>query len=476
MQQSLPKRTKIVCTIGPASRDIDVLIRMGQAGMDVARLNFSHGTYEDHTRLYKHLTVVGKRLGKPFGILQDLQGPKIRVGSLSAEGVQLVTGERAVFSTARDVSDGDIPLTLDSLHTDVKKGEHLFLDDGLMEVVVDRVDGRRILTQVVQGGKLTSHKGLNLPSTKLHLPALSDKDRADAVFGTKLGVDFIALSFVRSPEDILDLRRLLDKRGSAGKKIHIIAKIEKQEAIDRFDEILPLVDGVMIARGDLAIETKASQVPVYQKQIIAACREHATPVIVATQMLDSMIRNPRPTRAEVSDVANAVADHADAVMLSGESATGAYPIEAVRMMTETIQAVEASAFDDLQPVDVNSPRNIPEVIGAMVRVIVEALHNPPVVVATASGRTAVDVSSFRPEAPIHALTFDPHIQRILRLAWGVESYLLPRKRTADLMVQAGLQHLRAQKLVKAGQRVVIVTGSAQGKPGTANKIEIGMVS
>lgn len=467
------KRTKIVCTVGPASKDVNTLFKMGQAGMDVARLNFSHGTYDDHTKLFKYLNLVGKKLGKPFGILQDLQGPKIRVGNLPAEGVKLVAGKQAIFATGANIPAGDIPVTLDSLHQDAKKGETFLLDDGLLEVLVEKIEGRRIITQVVQGGLLTSHKGLNLPGTKLRLPALSEKDRADAIFGTKLGVDFVALSFVRSPDDVKDLRKLLDKHGPNGKRIKIVVKIEKPEAVERFSEILPLTDVVMVARGDLGIETPAARVPVVQKQLIAACRASGKPVIVATQMLDSMIRNPRPTRAEVSDVANAVADHADAVMLSGESASGAHPVEAVKIMAETISEFEASSFDNLNPVDVTSPRDIPEVIGATVRVLVEALSSPPVVVATASGRTALEVSSFRPEVPVYALTFDAHIQRMLRLVWGIEAHLLPRKKTPDLMVSSGLAMLKAKKLLKSGQRIVIVTGAPSGKPGSANRIEIG---
>src|SRR3989344_1014939 len=248
---NLHTRTKIVCTIGPASQDPKTLIAMGKAGMDVARLNFSHGTYADHQRLFTRLGAAGKTLGKPFGILQDLQGPKIRVGNLPKEGIKLVAGKQAVFSTATKVQSGDIPLTFPTLHRDVKPKEHLLLDDGLLEVKVVRIDGRRIITEVVQGGMLTSHKGLNLPGTSLKIPALSEKDRNDARFGVKLGVDYIALSFVRSPDDVKDLRKLLNSRGAYGQPIRIIAKIEKREGVERFDEILPLVDGIMVARGDL---------------------------------------------------------------------------------------------------------------------------------------------------------------------------------------------------------------------------------
>jgi pyruvate kinase len=440
--------------------------------MDIARLNFSHGSHEDHEKVFKRLNVVGRKLGRPFGILQDLQGPKIRIGDIAKEGVKLVAGREAIFTTAANPVEGDIPVTLPTLHRDVKSGEHLLFDDGLLEAKVVRIQGNRIHTEVVQGGVLLPHKGLNLPGTTLRIPALSAKDRSDAIFGTKLGVDFVALSFVRSPDDIRDLRRLLDQQGAAGKAIRIVAKIEKGEAVERFDEILPLCDGVMVARGDLGIETPASQVPVVQKQIIAACRERAVPVIVATQMLDSMQHNPRPTRAEVSDVANAVADHADAVMLSGETASGKYPVECVRVMADTIRVTEDSVFDNLNPIDVTTPRDLPEVIGATVRVLVEALKKPPVLVATATGRTAREVAAFRPETPIYAYTFDPHVARTMRLVWGVEPSLATRKASPDLMVKSALQALRGSRKIAAGQHVVVVTGSPKGIPGSANRIEI----
>jgi pyruvate kinase len=466
------KHTKIVCTVGPACRDATTLFKMGQAGMDVARLNFSHGTYDDHRTLFKHLNLAGKRLGKPFGVLQDLQGPKIRVGDLPKEGIKLATGHRAVFSTGANIPSGDIPVTLDTLHQDVKKGERLLLDDGLLEVQVERVEGRRILTQVIQGGLLTSHKGLNLPGTKLRLPALSDKDRADAAFGVSLGVDFIALSFVRSPDDVKDLRRLLDRKGPNGKRIKIVVKIEKQEAVDRFDEILPLTDVVMVARGDLGIETPAAKVPVIQKQLIAASRAAGRPVIVATQMLDSMIRNPRPTRAEVSDVANAVVDHADAVMLSGESATGAYPVEAVRVMADTIRATEASRFDDVNPVDLTAPKNVSEVVGATVRVLVEALDRPPVVVLSEDAMTAIEVSSFRPEVSIHAVVTDAHLERALQLVWGVQPILVSKKKTSELQLRAGLEALRRAKRLKHAQRLILVSGIQADRRDGRARIEI----
>lgn len=469
-----PKRTKIVCTIGPASKDVNTLYKMGQAGMDIARMNFSHGTYDEHRTIFKHLGLAGKRLGKPFGVLQDLQGPKIRVGELPKEGVKLVSGHRVVFGTGSAIASGVIPVTLDSLHRDVKKGERLLLDDGLLEVQVERIDGRHIYTQVIQGGLLTSHKGLNLPGTKLKLPALSDKDRADAAFGVSLGVDMVALSFVRSPDDVRDLRRLLDRKGVNGKRTKIVVKIEKQEAVDRFEEILALTDAVMVARGDLGIETPAANVPVIQKQLIDASRAAGKPVIVATQMLDSMIRNPRPTRAEVSDVANAVMDHADAVMLSAESAAGAYPVEAVRVMADTIVATEASPYDNVNPIDLTMPKGMEEIAGATIRVLVEALDHPPVIVVTDDGRAALEVSSFRPEVPMHAIVTEPHLERFLRLAWGVDPVLVTKKKTVDLTMKAGIEALHRTRSLKRG-RAILVVGTEESRREGEIRIEVGKV-
>lgn len=466
------KRTKIVCTIGPASNSLQTLLALGKAGMDVTRLNFSHGTHADHRAVFQRIVSAGKKLGQPFGVLQDLQGPKIRVGDLPKEGVKLVPGRHVVFTTAAKREGGDIPVTLPSLHADVNLRERMLLDDGLLEVEVRKIEGRRIVTEVIQGGTLTSHKGLNLPGTTLHIPALSKKDREDAVFGAALGVDFVALSFVRSPKDVKDLRRLLDARGAKGKAIRIIAKIEKREAVDRFDEILPLVDGVMVARGDLGIELPADQVPVIQKQLVTACRERSIPVIVATQMLDSMTHNPRPTRAEVSDVANAVVDHADAVMLSGETATGQFPVETVKMMAQTVRTMEQSAFDDVQALTLMPPRDAHQAIGASVRILADSLGKPPVIVATASGRTARDVSSKRPETQIHAYTFDPHVARTLRIVWGVEPRLASRKKTSEQQIAHALKDARVHGFLKKGETAIAVSGSNMFPRSFSNRIEI----
>jgi len=432
------KRTKIVCTIGPASHEVATMVALGAAGMDIARLNFSHGTKADHRESMRRLASAGRKLGRPFGILQDLQGPKIRVGDLPKMGVFLKEGSEAIFSTAAFVRPGDIPVTLHSLHHDVKPGEHVLFDDGLLEVRVKRIDGPRIHTEVITGGILLPHKGLNLPGTSLHIPALSKKDRDDAIFGASMGVDFIALSFVRSPNDVKDLRRLLQKtRG--GKDIRIIAKIEKREAIDCFDQILPLVDGIMVARGDLGIETPAAEVPVVQKQLIRACREVGTPVIVATQMLDSMQRNPRPTRAEVSDVANAVVEHADAVMLSGETASGKYPVEAVKMMSQTIVNMEGTPFDDLNPLNVTTPTDEVHAMCFAGRLMVDSLRAKHVFVLGDESLVRL-YASFRPETMVHALTKDVHASRVMRLSWGVNPLLVKSlKMSSSILSSCGVK-------------------------------------
>lgn len=466
------KHTKIVCTLGPTSRDRTTLFRLAQEGMDVARFNFSHGTHPEHAALMKSVALTSKRVGRPIAILQDLQGPKIRVGEIAKEGVKLVEGKRAVFATGDDPIPGDIPVTLSTLHQDVKKGQRILLDDGLLDVVVERVEGRRIFTEVVHGGMLTSHKGMNIPGANLRIPAVSEKDRLDAIFGVKCGVDYVACSFVRTAKDVMDLRDLLDRQGARGKQTAIIVKIEKGEAIENFDEILPLANGIMVARGDLGVETSAARVPLVQKQLIAACRERAVPVIVATQMLHTMTHSPRPTRAEVSDVANAVIDHADALMLSGETANGEYPVEAVKMMAQTIREIESSRYDDVGIVDVDVTQSVPEVVGATVRVIVDALGKVPVIAATASGRTAREVSSFRPEVPILALTTDERVARRLALVWGVDAVAIHGARSQDRLVSQGFKVLKDARKLKKGQMVVVVTGTPVGKPGSANRIEI----
>ncbi len=445
-------KTKIVCTLGPASKDVRTLTRMGRAGMDVVRLNFSHGTHEDHERLIRNVRLAEKQSGKRFTLIQDLQGPKIRVGNLPEKGVRLAKGATVVFTTSSSPGEEEIPVTLARLHRDVKKGEVFLFDDGKMEGRVSRVVGQRIHVEVVRGGVLLSHKGLNIPESHLRIPALSEKDRKDVRFGVKMGVDYVALSFVRSAEDVRALRRMLDTAGSAGKRIRIIVKIEKREAVDRFDEILRRTDAVMIARGDLGIELPAQEVPVIQKDLIERCRRSGIPVIVATQMLESMISSPLPTRAEVSDVANAVADHADAVMLSGESAVGQNPVQAVQMMNETIRAMEASRFDDQERIEI--PESEAPALGPTLHVLSESTGRPPILFVIQDDGLLHDIARERIESAMFFCTTDELLARQVQLRWGIETVLMSKKKDR---VGAAIDAVRSLRRLKAKQTHIVLT-------------------
>lgn len=343
------KRTKIICTIGPVSESVEILRKMIRAGMNYARLNLSHADHAYHARLIKNIRTAARLEGEFIGIIADLQGPKIRLGKLPKEGIELGVGNKLtlIATEVRKLRSAPqlrltLPVTYKEIYKDVRSGHRILIDDGLIELVVEKVNGKKIQARVTVGGRVTSNKGINLPDSKVRLKSLTDKDRRDVRFAIKQKVEWIALSFVRDRSDVGDLRKLLK-----GQPQRIIAKIEKGEALKNFDKILKIVDGVMVARGDLGIEVAAERIPVAQKDIIRKCLIAHKPVIVATQMLDSMIRNPRPTRAEVSDVANAVIDHADAVMLSGESASGKYPLAAVEVMGKIVTRTEKSKYDNL---------------------------------------------------------------------------------------------------------------------------------
>ena len=459
----LSKSTKIVCTIGPAANTPEALAAMIESGMDVARLNFSHGTYEQHAAMIATIRAVAAKAGRHIALLQDLQGPKIRVGELPKEGVTLVAGEEAVFSTDHSATLPKITVTYDKLHEDVKPGDVILLDDGLLEVKVVRVEGRDIVTTVVNGGPLTSHKGFNLPTTSLTVPAITEKDREDLKFGVAQGVDFIALSFVRDASDIRELRALIVAAGDrADAPIRIISKIEKHEAIRNIDAIIAESDAIMVARGDLGIETPAEDVPIHQKRIIDKCRKAGKPVIVATQMLDSMIRNPRPTRAEVSDVANAVIDHTDAVMLSGESASGKFPLEAVAVMAKIIHETEASEFDDIDSHAHNPSAVADDAMSEGVRVMAADSGAKAILVATADGDAVRLVSRERPGLPIFAATADSRVARQSALSWGVSAMLLPEGTADEDLAERALDGLKTAKILKEGSTVITVLDSMGG--------------
>lgn len=476
MPSTIAKRTKIVCTIGPASETKAMVTRLVRAGMNVCRLNFSHGEYPWHARAIKTIRAVAKQTGEPLAILQDLQGPKIRVGNLPKEGVELKAGKPVTFTTGSEAyRGGKIPLTYRKLHADVKPGHRILLDDGLLEVRVSKLRGRDIVATVLNGGTLTSHKGMNLPDTVLDIPALSAKDRQDVAFGVAQGVDWIALSFVKSTADIQLLRDLITKHGGKQK---IIAKIEKHEAIANFAGILTAVDGIMVARGDLGVEIPAAEVPIRQKEIIEQCRAAGKPVVVATQMLDSMIRNPRPTRAEVSDVANAIIDHTDAIMLSGESATGKYPVQAVQMMTKIATETEASRYDDVRPgMPPPAAWESADVVAEVTALL--ASHTKGVagiLVATLTGATARRIARFHPELPIFAATPDPVILRQLNPSYGVRPIHVPMTKDREGFIRSAVRALRKHRLIGRKASLVIVLGEPWGHAGTANAVEIHRVS
>ncbi len=450
------KRTRIICTVGPASEKTPILSEMIKNGMNIARLNFSHGTYANHKILIKNIRAAAKKNGKIIGIMADLQGPKIRIGDLGKEAVELKNGETIILSTGK-AGGKKLPVTYSGLHRDVRAGERLLLDDGLMELRAERVKGKDIFCKVINGGRLTSHKGINLPDSKIGLSSLSKKDKEDLFFAMGQGVDFIAISFVRSAKDIKELAGLINKnvkklsrvtgsvRGGIAKKPRIIAKIEKGEALENFVEILALVDAVMVARGDLAVETPAEDVPLRQKEIIALCRQAAKPVIVATQMLDSMIRNPRPTRAEVSDVANAVMEHTDAVMLSGESASGKYPAEAVKMMNKIILETEASPYDDTE---VAAGGGEKEAVGESANVMAREAGATQIVDLSSSGAYRY-ISKGRPEADVFVNVSSGDLYPAL--FWGVAPFVSKSKNAI-----AGITRLKKNNFLKK-KKFILVT-------------------
>ncbi len=460
------KHTKIVCTIGPATDTVEALVSLVEAGMNVCRLNFSHGTHEQHAELIKRIREASQKTGEPLCILQDLQGPKIRVGVLPDEGIELIVGKSIIFTSGAGELPKKIPVTYPNLHQDVKKGQRLLLDDGLLEVLVKSIKGDDVSCEVITGGTLKSHKGLNLPETDTHVSAISDKDKDDIVFGVAQGVDWVALSFVRKPEDVQELRKLIGDPG-----IKVIAKIEKPEAVINMDAIIAEVDGIMVARGDLGIEMPAEKVPVIQKELIAKCRKAGKPVIVATQMLDSMIRNPRATRAEISDIANAVIDHADATMLSGETASGAYPIDAVKIMAATIMETEKSKYDDVTQ-EMRLAERTEVAMTNVASILGRATNAKAIIVASLTGESARLISRERPDQPIYVMTPSERVVRQLNLSWGVRAFTVPKADSVPKLIDGSLELLKAQKLISDGDEVVIVAGEPLGESGSVNLVEL----
>jgi pyruvate kinase len=460
-------RTKIVCTLGPASATPDVIRSLIVAGLDVARINFSHGTHEEHARTIATIRSLAHELKRPVAIMGDLQGPRIRIGDL-AKPVDVNDGDELIFAHEPHAEHGDVPVTYDDLAHDVKIGGRILVNDGLLEFEVLSVSGHRVKVRTIHGGPIKSHKGMNLPGIDVSAPSLTEKDRSDILFAIEHDLDYIALSFVRRAEDIRALKALLPKG------ILVIAKIEKDSALRRLEEILQASDAVMVARGDLGVELPFEEVPLAQKRIIGLANRFGRPVITATQMLESMIEHPRPTRAEANDVANAVLDGTDAVMLSAETAAGAFPklaIEAMRRIViaaETLVVARGLGLDRLEPGNASTEETIASAAVTAVRL----LGAPSVIVFTKSGFSARVVAARRPAVPIVVLTDQARTYRQLALVWGVVPFLVPHADTYEQMAAIAKQVLLAEGIAKPGDRVIVTAGVPFDVPGTTNNLKV----
>ncbi|MEU4323393.1 pyruvate kinase [Nocardia fluminea] len=462
------RRTKIVCTLGPATATQDRIRELVESGMDVARLNFSHGDHADHADNYKMVRAASDETGRAVGILADLQGPKIRLGRFADGKTVWANGEQVRITV--DEVDGThdrVSTTYKELAQDAKAGDRLLVDDGKVGLTVESVDGNDVVCRVTEGGPVSNNKGLSLPGMNVSVPALSEKDVADLEFALELGVDFIALSFVRSPSDIELVHDIMDR---VGRRVPVIAKLEKPEAIENLEAIVLAFDAVMVARGDLGVELPLEQVPLVQKRAIQMARENAKPVIVATQMLESMIENSRPTRAEASDVANAVLDGADAVMLSGETSVGAWPIDAVRTMARIVTAVESET--SRVPPLTHVPRTKRGVISYAARDIGERLNAKALVAFTQSGDTVRRLARLHTPLPLLAFTPLPEVRSQLTLTWGTETFIVPMVDTTDAMIHQVDQALLSLERYRKGDLVVIVAGSPPGTVGSTNLIHV----
>jgi pyruvate kinase len=466
------QRTKVVCTIGPASQSREMLVRLVRAGMDVARINLSHGVQELHAENIRSIRAVANSEGKAVAILADLQGPKLRVGQMPPEGVLLQNGAQ-VSLTIDDVpaTAALVPVQFKRLPLAVAIGDRIMLDDGLLDLVVEDKDEATVHCRVVTGGVLTSNKGINLPKAHLSIESITEKDKDDLIFALKQRVDWIALSFVRRAEDVHHLRALIRQQSEFGRLIPIIAKIEKPEAMENIQEIVDAADGIMVARGDLGIEVSPEAVPMMQKRIIQLSNQAGKPVITATQMLDSMIRNPRPTRAEASDVANAILDGADAIMLSGETAVGKYPIEAVETMVRI--ATETEPHVRFGPWALSSAQHtISEAVCYAAVGTAVMLHASAIIAPTITGSTARILSRFRPFSSIIAITPNPAVQRQLALFWGVHPLISRRAADTDTVIDEAVETARAAGLVGEGDTVVITAGRGGRVVGRTDLIKV----
>jgi pyruvate kinase len=468
-------KTKIVCTLGPSSSTVDVIEKMIRAGMDVVRLNFSHSTHEEHRAAMKAVREAAERAGEPIAILQDLQGPKIRTGKLASPEVRLVDGAKFIITINEIAGNAErVSTTYQDLPKDVKPGDTILMDDGLLQLKVLSSTTTDVVTEVVHGGILKEHKGINLPGVSVSALSLTDKDIDDLEFGIANDIDYVALSFVRTGDDIRRLREFIIAKIDKGKKLPIIAKIEKREALDNIDEIIREADAIMVARGDLGVECATEDVPIAQKMICKKANAAGKPVIIATQMLESMIENPRPTRAEANDVANGVLDGADAVMLSGETSVGKYVVEVVRTMDLIIRRAEEEYRDQLDLADEAGEKQaeVFKAIGRAACVLAKQIGAAAIVPITHSGETAKTIAKYRPYGKIIAVTDRERIRRRLNLVWGVRSILVPNIADTDTTLATIQQELLKSGYVNKGDYIVMTAGIPLLARGTTNMVKV----
>ncbi|MFN6518121.1 MAG: pyruvate kinase [Nostoc sp. CreGUA01] len=470
------RRTKIVATIGPATSSPEMLKAIIEAGATTLRLNFSHGTHADHQRNIRLIRQTAFELNQPVAILQDLQGPKIRLGKFDNGSIVVAKGDRFTLTNRPVIGTQEIScVTYDYLAQEVPVGAKILLDDGRVEMVVEEInrDKGDLHCRITVAGKLSNNKGVNFPGVYLSIKAMTDKDREDLMFGLDQGVDWVALSFVRNPQDLIEIKELIS---STGKQVPVVAKIEKHEAIEQMEAVLALCDGVMVARGDLGVELPAEDVPVLQKRLIATANRLGIPIITATQMLDSMVSNPRPTRAEVSDVANAILDGTDAVMLSNETAVGNYPVEAVATMARIAERIEQEEAHSVVRQLRDTRRSIPNAISQAVSQIAEQLGAAAIMTLTQTGATARNVSKFRPHTPILAVTPHVNVARQLQMVWGVKPLLVLGLPSTGQTFQAAINVAQELKLLSEGDLVVMTAGTLQGVSGSTDLIKVEVVT
>lgn len=475
----MDQKTKIVATIGPSSDSSEILLQLIKSGMNVARLNFSHGDHKSHAKLIKNIRAAALKAKESVAILQDLQGPRIRVAKILDAGLELENREKVILASSAALKQINlhtlphrvIPVDYPHFAESVHLRSNVLISDGLIQLAVEKIEDRLVYAKVIKGGIIFSHKGINVPGLKLKTAVITEKDKKDLIFGLKQGVDFIALSFVAEAKDILDLKKLINKYKPKN-QVQVVAKIERLEAFQKRHEIIKVTDAIMVARGDLGIEVPQAKVPLMQKELIMDCLTAAKPVIVATQMLDSMIQNPKPTRAEVSDVANAVIDGADAVMLSGETAFGKYPLETVQVMQDIIIATEKSPFQknisshaDKQDSDIRA-------VADSVFHLASNTKAKLIVAFTHSGFTAKVISRYRAEIPVVAMVIEEHIGRSLDLVWGVKSYVVKECDNLDELLASSEKLLLKDKRVRTGDKIVFVSGQLFGKAQHLNIIQL----